>query len=458
VDENRIQRLNDDSPDAGGKYVLYWMQQSQRAHANAALEHAVRLANERHQGVIVGLGLMPDYPEANRRHFAFMLEGLAETVQSLHERGIKVVARKGAPDQVALALSEQASLVVCDCGYLRHQRRWRRHVAATAAKLVVQVEGDTVVPVEAVSDKREYAARTIRPKISKRRQACLQPVHETQPRTSSLPLAITTDIGLRDPEAVLRKLSLDDTVARSARFIGGTSLARRRLTRFIRKHLNGYGGARNDPGAPQSSELSPYLHFGQISPVEIALKINAAKSGTKKDKAAFLEELIVRRELAVNFVYFEPDYDAYTCLPDWARETLAVHRQDTRRHRYTRAQMESAETHDAAWNAAMREMLLTGYMHTYMRMYWGKKILAWTNTPAYAFNTALYLNNKYFIDGRDPSSYANIGWLFGLHDRPWKERPVFGKVRYMSADGLKRKFDIEAYIRRIALLETGPDA
>ena len=449
MNENRIQRLNDDAPDADGKYVLYWMQQSQRARNNPALEHAVRLANQRHQGVIVGFGLMADYPEANRRHFAFMLEGLAETATSLHKRGIKVVAQTGAPDQVALALSKQASSVVCDCGYLRHQRQWRRQLAATAARQVIQVEGDTVVPVAAVSDKREYAARTIRPKIRKLQQAYLQSISETDARTSSLPLKITSDIDLRHPEAVLKQLSLDNTVDRSARFIGGTAQARRQLKRFILKHLEGYADARNDPASPQCSELSPYLHFGQISPVEIAQKIYAAKSGRKQDKEAFLEELIVRRELAVNFVNFEPDYDAYKCLPNWAQETLAVHRNDERTHRYTRAQMENAETHDAAWNAAMREMQTTGYMHNYMRMYWGKKILEWTHTPEYAFATALYLNNKYFIDGRDPSSYANVAWLFGLHDRPWKERPVFGKVRYMSENGLKRKFDIKAYIRRV---------
>ncbi len=458
MNENRIQRLNDPAPDADGRYVLYWMQQSQRAHANPALEHAIRLANERDQGVIVGFGLMADYPEANRRHFAFMLEGLAETAAALHDRGIKCVARKGVPDQVALDLAQQASVVVFDRGYLRNQRQWRRRVAAHAGKQVIQVEGDAVVPVEAVSDKREYAARTIRPKIGKLREDYLQTVRETAPRKSSLPLSIKGDIDLRRPDAVLQGLSLDDDVGRSDRFIGGTSHARRRLQRFIRNHLDGYGDARNDPASPQCSELSPYLHFGQISPVEIALKIKAAKSGREEDKEAFLEELIVRRELAVNFVHFEPDYDAYTCLPGWARETLAAHRNDERPHRYTRAQMENAETHDAAWNAAMREMRVTGYMHNYMRMYWGKKILEWTNTPEYAYETTLYLNNKYFIDGRDPVSYASVAWLFGLHDRPWKERPVFGKVRYMNEKGLRRKFDMDAYIRRIDGFERDADA
>ena len=449
LNENRIQRLNDDAPDANGSYVLYWMQQSQRAYANPALEHAIRLANELSQGVIVGFGLMADYPEANQRHFAFMLEGLAETAEALHDRRIKLVARKGSPDQVALALVKQASVVVCDRGYLRQQRQWRRRVAAKAQRQVIQVEGDTVVPVETVSDKREYAARTIRPKLKKCLNDYLQAVNAVRPDISSLPLRVTTDFDLRQPEAVLQQLSLDNTVNRSIRFVGGTSQAKRRIKSFILRHLEGYSEARNDPGAPQCSELSPYLHFGQISPVEIAIKINAAKSGSEKDKQAFLEELVVRRELAANFVYFESDYDSYKCLPDWAKETLEDHKNDERPHRFTRAQMEKAETHDAAWNAAMSEMRITGYMHNYMRMYWGKKIIEWSNTPEYAYATALYLNNKYFIDGRDPNSFANVAWLFGLHDRPWKERPVFGKVRYMSESGLKRKFNMDDYLQKV---------
>ena len=194
------------------------------------------------------------------------------------------------------------------------------------------------------------------------------------------------------------------------------------------------------------------MHFGQISPVEIALKINRAKSGSKSDKEAFLEELIVRRELAINFVYFEPDYDSYSCLPQWAKTTLQEHKNDKRPYIYTRKQLENSETHDDAWNAAMTEMRQTGYMHNYMRMYWGKKILEWTNTPRYGYATILHLNNKYFLDGRDPNSYANVAWVFGLHDRPWKERSVFGKVRYMNLKGLQRKFDIDAYINNVQKL------
>ena len=245
---------------------------------------------------------------------------------------------------------------------------------------------------------------------------------------------------------MLGKLDVDRTVGRVERLRGGTSEARRLLGRFLRHDLPGYADARSDPANPQASRLSPYLHFGQISPVEVARKAQGARGASEEDREAFLEELVVRRELAVNFVWFTRDYDRYGCLPGWARETLAEHADDERPHRYTARELERAETHDEAWNAAMTEMRKTGYLHNSMRMYWGKKILEWCNTPEYAYRTTLELNNRYFLDGRDPSSYANVAWIFGLHDRAWGERPVFGKVRSMTAGGLERKFDVDAYV------------
>lgn len=446
MEDDRIRRLNDDAPDPEGRYVLYWMQQSQRARFNHALEYAARRANRLDQGLVVGFGLTDSYPDANERHYAFMLEGLAEVADTLHGRRIKFVVRKGAPDEVALRLAQKASLVICDRGYLRHQKRWRDRVAAEAGKCVMRVEADVVVPVEAASDKVEFAARTIRPKLRKAWPAFLGDLGTTKLKRSSLSLQVTGDFDPREPNQLLGRLDIDRSVGRVERFRGGNSEARKHLRRFLQSALEGYGDARNDPADPQCSNLSPYLHFGQISPVEIARKVDAAKSGREADRAAFLEELIVRRELAVNFVHFQPDYDSFECLPEWAQKTLAEHEKDDRPARYTRAALEQAETDDDYWNAAMLEMLKTGYMHNHMRMYWGKKILEWSNTPRYAYQTALYLNNKYFLDGRDPNSYANVAWLFGLHDRPWQERPIFGKVRYMNAAGLQRKFDIDAYV------------
>jgi len=455
MDADRIRRLNDDPPDPEGSYVLYWMQQSQRAQFNHALEYAARRANERDQGLVVGFGLTDAYPEANERHYAFMLEGLAETARALHARGIKFVLRAGEPDEVALGLAARASLVVCDRGYLRHQRRWRDRVAKDAGKSVVQVESDVVVPVEAASDKAEFAARTIRPKLRGAWPAFLAGLGATTLKRASLSLRVASELDPRRPDRLLDGLKIDRSVSRVRRFRGGASQARTRLRRFLRSDLEGYRDARNDPADPQCSNLSPYLHFGQISPLEIACKVEAAKSGDEADRAAYLEELIVRRELAANFVRYTPAYDSYDGLPEWARKTLAAHEGDDRPVRHARAALERAQTEDDYWNAAMHEMRATGYMHNYMRMYWGKKILEWSETPRDAYATALYLNNKYFLDGRDPNSYANVAWIFGLHDRPWQERPIFGTVRYMNARGLERKFDIQAYVRWAQGLDGG---
>ncbi len=452
IEETRIQCLNDNAVNEDGKFVVYWMQQSQRAAFNPALEYAARQANALDVPLIAAFGLDAGYPDANERHFAFMLEGLAETTAALAKRNVKMIAAACSPPDAAVRLAADAALVVCDRGYLRHQRRWRAELAERIGCRLIQVEGDAIVPVDVASDKREWAARTIRKKINGARDDYIGDLRPTKLKRSSLPLRVKSELDLRDWRKVLDNLDIDRTVAPVKRFEPGTQAGRRRLSNFLRNGLPGYADGRNDPASPQASELSPYLHFGQISPVEIAIKVRNAGGASEEDREAFLEELVVRRELAINFVYYADDYDKYACLPDWAQKTLADHRNDDRPHRYTRRALENADTHDPYWNAAMKEMLATGYMHNYMRMYWGKKILEWSNTPEYAYRTALYLNNKYFLDGRDANSYAGVAWLFGLHDQAWAERDVYGKVRYMSAGGLESKFDIDEYVRRVDAL------
>jgi deoxyribodipyrimidine photo-lyase len=442
----RVHPLNDASPRAG-RYVLYWMQQAQRCRYNHALDHAVDVANELGLPVIVGFGLMDDYPEANERHYAFMLEGLAETAAGLAERGIRLVVRHGAPDRVALDLAADAAAVVCDMGYLRHQRAWRRSVAERAGCRVVGVETDVVVPLATASDRLELAARTLRPKLQRQLDTFLVAPNWRQVARGSLELEIDADTDVREPRALLRRLSLDRSIGPVRRFRGGASEAGRWLQRFLRDGLPGYAEARGDPAEPRCSYLSPYLHFGQISPLEIALAVRDAEGASADDRASFLEELIVRRELSHNFVAYCDAYDRYEGLPEWARRTLAEHAPDVRPRVYDESDLASGHTHDAYWNASMREMRLTGYMHNHMRMYWGKKILEWSRSPAQAFATALRLNNRYFLDGRDASSFTGVAWCFGRHDRPWSERPIFGKVRYMNAAGLRRKFEIGKYVR-----------
>lgn len=448
IEQARIQAL-DQRAAPGGDYVLYWMQQSQRASWNPALELAVAEANARGLPVVVAFGLMDGYPEANLRHYAFMLQGLAEVEASLAARGIGFVIRRGAPPEVALRLGAEAALIVCDRGYLRHQRQWRAAVAGRARCPVIQVEGDVVVPVEVVSGRHEVAARTLRPKLLSVWQDYLHDLDEQKVETPVARLPLESDVDLSDLEGALAALDLDRSVPPVRRFTGGTGEARRRLAAFLDQKLAGYGGERMEPAGCQCSLLSPYLHFGQISPVEVSLAVQRSGRGTRSDRGKFLDELVVRRELSMNFVHFEPDYDRWRCVPGWARASLDAHRDDPREHRYGRAQLEACATHDPYWNAAMHEMVRTGYMHNTLRMYWAKKILEWSDAPEEAFATTLYLNNRYFLDGRDPNSYGNVAWAYGLHDRPWFERPVFGTVRYMNANGLRRKFDMEAYMAAV---------
>jgi deoxyribodipyrimidine photo-lyase len=452
IHHSRIQTLNDRDL-CQGAYVLYWMQQSQRAEYNHALEYAIQQANKLDQGVLVVFGLMDDYSEANLRHYTFMLEGLQETRAALGGRGIKMVVQTGNPADVALSAGKKASLIVCDRGYLRHQIKWRKKVGKNAGCRVVQVESDVVVPLEVVSGKVEYAARTIRPKIHKHLNDYLVEFRPTKIKKSSLQLRVS-GIDLSNIDAVLKNMSLDRSVLpASGYFKGGTARARKMFAEFLQRRFKNYVDNRNQPQTDDVSHMSKYLHFGQISPLYLALQVQGTGKRFKEARDAFLEELVVRRELAMNFVYYTPEYDSYRCLPGWAKKTLSDHKNDKREQVYTRRQLEDAKTHDEYWNAAMREMKSTGFMHNYMRMYWGKKILEWSRTPQQAYRTTLAINNKYFLDGRDANSYTGVAWVFGVHDRAWSERPVFGKIRYMAATGLERKCDIEAYVKKVDALE-----
>lgn len=420
------------------------MQQSQRAAGNHALEYAVGRANALNLPVLVVFGLTPDYPEANWRHYAFMLEGLEDACKRLKQRGIGMRIDLGSPDQAALNAAGHAALLVCDRGYLRHQRQWRRNVVRSSPCPVVEVDSDVVIPVAAASGKAEYAARTLRPKIQRLLPRFLVPLRAVTLKTKDPDLAPPIDF-----KQIASSLSVDRSIGPVSSFLaGGYSRARRRLAFFVHQLLPDYDQGRNQLHRDASSMLSPYLHFGHISALDIALAVSGADA-PEPARETFLEELIVRRELAVNHVVHCRDYDRYAGLPNWAKTSLKQHAQDTRSPAYTRKALESACTHDPYWNAAMEEMKATGYMHNYMRMYWGKKVLQWMASPQTAFKTLLHLNNTYFIDGRDPNSYTGVGWIFGLHDRPWKERPVYGKIRYMARSGLERKFDMQGYVDKV---------
>ncbi len=451
IPDERILALNS-RPVLPGRYVLYWMQQSQRATWNHALEYAVQRANELRQPLLVAFGITDGYPEANVRHYTFMLEGLCDVGLALEQRGIGFVLQHGDPAEVALQLGRKASLLVCDRGYLIPGKEWRKRIAEESKCSVVQVESDVVVPVAFASMKREFAARTLRPKVTRAWPQFLAPMREVSIEnrwTEALP----PGLDWRAPEAVAAKLKIDHTVpAVTEHFRGGTVEAEKIFRAFCADLLPVYKETRNQPQTDNVSQMSKYLHFGQISPLWLGLEARKHESNGDENVTSFIDELLVRRELSMNWCEYTPDYHRYESLPEWSRKTLAEHAGDARPYLYSRAQLEGAETHDPYWNAAMREMRFTGYMHNHMRMYWGKKILEWTPSPEEGHATALAINNKYFLDGRDANSFANIAWVFGQHDRPWFERPVFGKVRYMNAAGLERKCDIKAYVAKVNTL------
>jgi len=447
----RVRALNRHAA-GSGDYALYWMQQAQRTVFNHALEYAVQRANQLGQPLLVCFGLMDGYPEANLRHYTFMLEGLRDVGQALKKRGISFALQHGDPAKVALKLGRRAALIVCDRGYLRPQRQWREHLAQDAVCEVVQIESDVVVPVDIASDKREFAARTLRPKLTLHWPEYLRELR-TVPIKQRWSGQFPDSLDWRDPLALTDKLKIDRSVsAVTEHFRGGTREAEKIFRAFCADLLPVYKETRNQPQTDNVSQMSKYLHFGQISPVWLALEVRKHRKSGARNLESFIDELLVRRELSMNWVEHTEHYERYQSLPEWSRKTLAEHARDPRPYLYSRQQLETAATHDPYWNAAMNEMRFTGYMHNHMRMYWGKKILEWTSSPEEGHATALALNNKYFLDGRDANSFANIAWVFGQHDRPWFERPIFGKVRYMNAAGLERKCDIHAYVQKVNAL------
>jgi deoxyribodipyrimidine photo-lyase len=336
----------------------------------------------------------------------------------------------------------QVGGVVTDFSPLRLPRAWREQIAKNIKIPLYEVDAHNIVPCWIASPKQEYGAYTLRPKITK----LLPHFLEAFPLLPSFPEKNGVGHAPVDWEEVVKSLKVDRAVLEVTSFVPGERAAHECLKTFIHTALQAYDEARNDPNCSGQSGLSPYLHFGQISAQRVALEINKLPSSVSTQ--AFLEELIVRRELADNFCYYNPKYDTVEGFPEWAKKNLEAHKADPREYMYTETQFEQAHTHDELWNAAQRQLVTTGKMHGYMRMYWAKKILEWTPDAATAMRYAIYLNDRYELDGRDPNGYAGIAWsIGGVHDRAWFTRPVFGTIRYMNARGAAGKFDVAEYIR-----------
>jgi deoxyribodipyrimidine photo-lyase len=437
-------------PDPAGRAVVYWMQRAQRGLDNPALDAAILAGNALGLPVAVFFGLHPGYPGANRRHYAFLIEGLPETARRIAERGASFVFRPyPAHDLIRFAREVRAALVIGDENPMRAPEGWRARAAERLAMPFWTVDADVIVPTSHF-ERAEYMARTLRPKLGRLLPSYLRPLVNPMARVRFPANAAPASRPI-DPAALLRELPLRGDASPVTSFRGGTSEGLRLLARFLAERLPRYAADRNRPDLPGTSELSAYLHFGQLGPHTVALAVAAAHAPAAA-KTAFLEELIVRRELAVNFVAHTPHYDRLAGTPAWGRRTLAAHAADQRAHRYAEAELEAAATGDPLWNAAQVEMVRTGRMHGYMRMYWAKQLLRWTASPAEAHEIAVRLNDRYQLDGRDPNGYTGIAWAIGgTHDRPWPpDKEVLGLIRPMTFNGLKRKFPVADYVRRVA--------
>ena len=433
-------------PDPEGKCVVYWIQRAQRAIDNPALNTAIDAANFLGKPVVVFFAPVPFYPHANLRHFRFLNQGVPDIATGLAKKNVGFVLRRF-PDHSLLRFCDEvkAALVVGDENPLREPESWRSTAAARLRVPLWTVDADVIVPSKLL-EKAQYSAHIIRSRLQAHLKHFL-----VAPRNPSahVPWSKPRALATLDPESdITQGWTIDRSVAATREWRGGSAEAFRLLRQFVKQNLRGYGTQRNQPENDHTSRLSPHLHFGHISPVTVALEVQASDA-PEADKQAFLNQIITWRELSVNLVRFNPDYDSFECGEPWAHRTLVKHAKDFRPVVYSEKQLEGAETHDQLWNAAQMQMVNTGWMHNYMRMYWAKKILEWSRSPADAHRIAVGLNDKYQLDGRDPNGYAGIAWaIVGKFDRPWFERTIFGQIRYMSGESMARKFDSRKYIEQ----------
>ncbi len=442
INPSRIRLLKEGTRKTGP--VVYWMSRDQRISDNWALLFTQELAIRYKQPSIVIFCLVNSFLDAAKDQYNFMLKGLKGLDNKLREKNISFFLLQGKPDKEIPEFieSHNVGMIVSDFDPLKIKRQWKKNLLKRINIPFYEVDAHNIVPCWIASNKQEYAAYTIRPKINR-----LLPEY----------LDEFPDIKINKNEYKNSGSTIDweklagskNGIFKESTVIPGEKEAKKVLKEFIDNKIDNYSDYRNDPNKDYLSCLSPYIHFGQISAQRIALKVLNSDIA-KKDKDSFLDELIVRKELSDNYCFYNKNYDSFSGFPEWAQKTLNIHRIDKRTHLYTIKEFEEANTHDKLWNAAQLEMMIKGKMHSYMRMYWAKKIFEWSGSPEEAQDIAIYLNNKYELDGRDPNGYAGIAWsIGGVHDRAWKERPVFGKIRYMSYGGSKSKFDVNLYVKNI---------
>ncbi|MGM0365475.1 MAG: deoxyribodipyrimidine photo-lyase [Actinomycetota bacterium] len=448
MDNQRSRKLKGGVTGSGP--VAYWMSRDQRANDNWALLFSQALSHRLGKQLVVLFCLADEFLGAGDKQFLFMLEGLKETEKNLADYSIPLTVASGNPANKVKDFLKKYHIgaLVTDFSPLRIKRRWTEKIIRTADIPFFEVDAHNIVPCWQASDKQEYAAYTIRPKINRLKPRFLTEFGEIKKQN------IPSGFKLFDNRwhDIYRKRGFKKNLLENLLQKPGEKEAFRVMELFLENKLKSYAADRNDPNREGTSNLSAYLHFGQISAQRIALE--ALKFEPDDSQGTFLEELIIRKELSDNFCYYNKNYDSFAGFPRWARDTLARHMADRRPYLYSLEQLENAQTHDKLWNAAQNEMLKTGKMHGYMRMYWAKKMLEWISSPQKSMEAAIYLNDRYQMDGRDPNGYTGIAWsIGGVHDRAWNQRKVFGKIRYMSKKGMDKKFDTSRYVSRIGKIK-----
>ncbi len=458
--EHRVKKLNKKDINLNGKFIIYVMESSQREDYNHALEFSIYQSNTLKKPLLVIFFITDKFKYSNIRYYKFMLQGILKTKHEIESRGVKFLIIKDTFINGVLNLTKDAVLIVFDRNYLKTQREWRLKVSKLVDCACFEVESDVVIPIELVSTNLIPYAYIYRQKLEKILNNFIVEVPKLEPKFKSVDINLPNYLNPFELSSlnsnfnlivdnILFELNIDKSISTVEKYyVGGSDEAYKRLNDFINNKLFKYKEFRNHPDKDYTSNLSPYLHFGQISPIKIIIEILKNYEISDENVKSFFNELIVWRELARNYALFNEFYNQYEGLPLWAKNTLYEHIKDKREYIYTLKDLEEAKTHDIYWNAAQKEMLLTGKMHNYMRMYWAKKLIEWIKNPKEAFDIACYLNDRYLLDGRDPNGYAGISWCFGAFDRPFKERNIFGKIRYMSHKSLKEKFDIQKYLNK----------
>ncbi|XP_049453920.1 CPD photolyase [Epinephelus fuscoguttatus] len=449
--KKRIRYISDSQKiKQGSEGVLYWMLRDHRVQDNWALIHAQRLALKENLPLHVCFCLyVPKSKLSTLRHYSFMLKGLEEIAKECKSLDIQFHLLHGSAADVLPGFVSDRSLgaVVTDFSPLREPLQWLEGVKKALPKDIpfIQVDAHNIVPCWVASPKLEYAARTIRGKITK-----LLPEFLTDfPLVEKHPHIATRTAKPVDWDKTLASLPVDQTVAVPEWAKPGTKGGMAMLESFIDVRLKLFDTKRNDPNSAALSQLSPWIRFGHLSAQRVACQVQHSAKSSGVSVSSFIEELVVRRELTDNFCFYNEKYDRVEGAYEWAQKTLKDHAKDKRPYLYTREQLEKAKTHDKLWNAAQYQMVAEGKMHGFLRMYWAKKILEWTTSPAEALSIALYLNDRYELDGQDPNGFVGCMWsICGIHDQGWAERPVFGKIRYMNYKGCLRKFDVARFEKK----------